>query len=232
MKGRVKMFNEEKGYGFILGEDANDYFVHITEVKSVENLARGITVDFEPAESERGKVAKGVFVCGPASKRPSFVEFGNTRIKLSNIKNYGISSAFIYYAKVFEKVEKEPEKKGLLWLLTETPVEWVDTGERIRLCESKEEAEKLMEKWVKTDRKLYANELDYRATCCKVKRYLRTNGVISDDATASKFDDVVECNSVKYLYVTTFQNDNYRFYVDTVDFDIHEKCRELDEYMF
>ena len=28
MKGTVKMFNKEKGYGFIRGEDGKDYFFH------------------------------------------------------------------------------------------------------------------------------------------------------------------------------------------------------------
>ncbi|MCL2416063.1 MAG: hypothetical protein FWD01_04530 [Defluviitaleaceae bacterium] len=32
----------------------------------------------------------------------------------------------------------------------------------------------------------------------------------------------------KYLYVTTFQGDNYRFYEDKAGFDIKKKCEELD----
>ena len=28
MKGTVKFFNEMKGFGFIAGEDGNEYFVH------------------------------------------------------------------------------------------------------------------------------------------------------------------------------------------------------------
>lgn len=229
MKGRVKMFNEEKGYGFILGDDANDYFVHITEVKSVDTLTRGTIVEFQPAETERGKVAKGVSVSESVVKRPAFVEFGDTRIKMSNIKNYGISSAPVYYARVFEKIETEPAKKGLLWLIAGNPITWRDTGECIRLSESKEEAEKLMERWVHV-KGVYSSEAHYREVCCKIKRYVKTNGVISDGETAAKFEDVITCKTVKYLYVTTFQNDNYRFYVDMVDFDIHEKCKELDTY--
>ena len=34
-----------------------------------------------------------------------------------------------------------------------------------------------------------------------------------------------------YLYVTTYQNDNYRFYETEVPFDIREKCSEIDQHM-
>lgn len=35
----------------------------------------------------------------------------------------------------------------------------------------------------------------------------------------------------EYLYITTYQNDNYRFYQDEVDFDIREKLNLLDSYL-
>ena len=113
MKGRVKMFNEEKGYGFILGDDANDYFVHITEVKSVEALTRGTIVEFDPTESDKGKVAKAVVIKESSAQRPTFVDFGSARIKLSNVKNYGISSTTVYYAPVFKYVERTEKKQTL-----------------------------------------------------------------------------------------------------------------------
>ena len=33
------------------------------------------------------------------------------------------------------------------------------------------------------------------------------------------------------LYVTTYQGDNFRFVQGAVDFDVHEKCSEIDSYM-
>lgn len=32
MKGKVKYFSKEKGYGFILGEDKKDYFFHYSQL--------------------------------------------------------------------------------------------------------------------------------------------------------------------------------------------------------
>ena len=33
MKGKVKWFNAERGYGFITGEDGKDVFVHFSGIK-------------------------------------------------------------------------------------------------------------------------------------------------------------------------------------------------------
>lgn len=227
MKGRVKMFNEEKGYGFILGEDANDYFVHITEVKSVETLTRGTIVQFEPAEAEKGKVAKSVSVSESVSQKPAFVEFGNTRIKLSNIKNYGISSVPTYYAIIFKKVVHEHMYEGLFGWTTKKKSELVDTGERIRLGESFDEARSALHR---------AGMITYgqpglNGRRHEYHRYVKNNGELCRDWDwRSDISYVAECKDVDYLYVTTYQNDNYRFVADIAGFDIHAKCMELDSY--
>lgn len=38
MKGTVKWFDPRKGYGFILGEDGTDYFVHYTAIVQEEGF--------------------------------------------------------------------------------------------------------------------------------------------------------------------------------------------------
>ena len=60
VKGKIKWFNEQKGYGFILGDDGEDYFVHFSQAPRNARLDEGLEVSFEPHEGDRGKQAKSV----------------------------------------------------------------------------------------------------------------------------------------------------------------------------
>jgi CspA family cold shock protein len=60
MKGTVKFFDSTKHFGFITGEDEKDYFVHASQVENEEALAENDEVEFEPAEGDRGSLAKDV----------------------------------------------------------------------------------------------------------------------------------------------------------------------------
>lgn len=62
LTGKVKWFNENKGYGFILQADGRDVFVHYSEIKEdgYRTLAEGEMVEFEVAESPKGPQAKDV----------------------------------------------------------------------------------------------------------------------------------------------------------------------------
>ena len=60
--GKVKWFNEVKGYGFITMEDGQEVFVHYTGIKGegFRTLNEGDDVEFEVTESNKGLQAVNV----------------------------------------------------------------------------------------------------------------------------------------------------------------------------
>lgn len=60
MKGKVKMFNSQKNFGFITGDDGQDVYVHATSVEGGVALAVGDSVEYEVESGERGPRAKNV----------------------------------------------------------------------------------------------------------------------------------------------------------------------------
>ncbi len=60
MEGTVKWFNTKKGYGFITGDDGEEYFVHHTALAQGTFIRDNDKVAFEPAESDKGKQAQNV----------------------------------------------------------------------------------------------------------------------------------------------------------------------------
>ena len=60
--GKVKFFNETKGFGFIVEDDTNtEYFVHISGVEGDE-LKEGDSVEFNLEEGRKGMNAVDVRV--------------------------------------------------------------------------------------------------------------------------------------------------------------------------
>lgn len=55
-EGRVKWFNEKKGFGFISTENGNDIFVHYSEIEldGFKTLAQDQRVSFEIKEGPKG----------------------------------------------------------------------------------------------------------------------------------------------------------------------------------
>ncbi|ARS39298.1 MULTISPECIES: cold-shock protein [Pedobacter] len=59
--GKVKWFNTQKGFGFIVQEDNKDLFVHFKDVLGgIESLKENDTVEFEVAEGRKGLQAVNV----------------------------------------------------------------------------------------------------------------------------------------------------------------------------
>ena len=62
MQGRVKWFNNEKGYGFIDYPEGEDIFVHYSAIKQVgyKTLSEGQVVEFDLIETAKGLQAINV----------------------------------------------------------------------------------------------------------------------------------------------------------------------------
>jgi cold shock CspA family protein len=70
MRGKVKWFSSEKGYGFITDTDGVDRYFHVTDVRGADLPHQGDAVVFEPAEGKKGPRAAGVALGAAASGAP------------------------------------------------------------------------------------------------------------------------------------------------------------------
>jgi cold shock protein len=61
-EGKVKWFNESKGFGFISQEDGSDVFVHFSAIQSdgFKTLKEGQAVSFDVAQGKKGLEAENV----------------------------------------------------------------------------------------------------------------------------------------------------------------------------
>ena len=64
-KGRVKWFNEAKGFGFISQDGGDDLFVHYSSIQQegFKVLQEGDEVEFEVSRGEKGLRAVNVVKC-------------------------------------------------------------------------------------------------------------------------------------------------------------------------
>jgi CspA family cold shock protein len=61
-RGKVKWFNDSKGYGFIEQESGDDVFVHHSSIQGegFKTLAEGQAVEFEIEQGQKGPSAVNV----------------------------------------------------------------------------------------------------------------------------------------------------------------------------
>lgn len=66
MLGQVKWFDPKKGYGFIVGPEGKDVFVHFSQIKGdgFRSLKDGEQVEYELIEGEKGLQARDVHRAG------------------------------------------------------------------------------------------------------------------------------------------------------------------------
>ncbi|HWV72403.1 MAG TPA: cold-shock protein [Pseudosphingobacterium sp.] len=59
--GKVKWFNAQKGFGFIIQEDGTDIFVHFKDVQGgIDAIKDNDQVQFEVADGRKGQQAVNV----------------------------------------------------------------------------------------------------------------------------------------------------------------------------
>ena len=73
MVGKVKFFNPEKGYGFIIGTDSNDYFFHMVEVKDYRLVGYGDEVEFTAEDGKKGLKAMEIYIIKKNDGKPKEV---------------------------------------------------------------------------------------------------------------------------------------------------------------
>ena len=64
MKGKVKWFNSEKGFGFITTEEGNDVFAHFSKIQKegFKTLEENQEVVFDVVDSEKGPQAENIVI--------------------------------------------------------------------------------------------------------------------------------------------------------------------------
>ena len=62
MQGKVKWFNERKGFGFIEADDGTDVFVHFSAIQDsgFRTLQEGQSVSFDVQKGQKGLSAANV----------------------------------------------------------------------------------------------------------------------------------------------------------------------------
>ncbi|MCK9595015.1 MAG: cold-shock protein [Candidatus Omnitrophica bacterium] len=61
-KGKVKWFSNQKGYGFITGDNGKDVFVHYSAItgEGYKTLEEGVEVEYEVTQGPKGEQATDV----------------------------------------------------------------------------------------------------------------------------------------------------------------------------
>jgi len=69
LKGPVKWFDPKKGYGFIVGPEGQDVFVHYSQIQGdgFRSLKDGEQVEYDLVEGDKGYQAREVHRAGTAA---------------------------------------------------------------------------------------------------------------------------------------------------------------------
>ena len=60
LSGSLKRWEQGKGWGFIEGDDGEDYFINVVNVRKGQHMKIGLRVKFDYAQTQRGMEAENV----------------------------------------------------------------------------------------------------------------------------------------------------------------------------
>ena len=60
ISGTIKMWKEAEGWGFIEGDDGDDYFVNISNIRRGQEILVNVRVKFDVTQGHRGPEAENV----------------------------------------------------------------------------------------------------------------------------------------------------------------------------
>lgn len=177
------------------------------------------------------------------------IALGNVRVRLSNIKNYGISSQnfefFVLQKYKFIKEKRNITKKrkvvckalaysstlvtalvgiGVAMLEGENKGKGLATGMKVS-----EHVNDTLNGLLETEKVV---GYEYIGDCMFIPSRNDVDKILSNNVDNDIYYEekgIVE-KKVDYLYITTYQKDNFIFREDLSTFDIYEKCKELDNY--
>ena len=70
--GQIKWFNAKKGYGFVVGPEGQDVFIHYSQIKveGFKTLKENQWVEYELANTDKGFQAQDVRPVSTATEQP------------------------------------------------------------------------------------------------------------------------------------------------------------------
>ena len=60
LSGKIKVWNQNSGWGFIESDNGEDYFLNVKNVRAGQQIRVGAQVKFDTEESQRGPQATNV----------------------------------------------------------------------------------------------------------------------------------------------------------------------------
>lgn len=241
MRGRIKRFIEDKGYGFITGKDGQDYFFHISQVRDMVEIKNWMVVNFDIVDGKKGKNAVNIRV-SEQNNTSRFVTLGDLNIRLNNIKEYSIGTYLIVYKKIFTKTIIKKERKGFLGIkhIKSIPI-YKPTSEWDRLYSR--DYDYPDDKYDLRDKLDGKSIVDVRwdYDICTIRCRDKSGDIyfnktenwknVKIDISLPVIGNLYKFEEKNYLEITTFQRDSYSFRETEVDFDVVEKYNEINNAM-